>query len=54
MMNNWLNNFAYRIKVTANVFALAIVLSVIIAWMTVGYKSIKAALANPVKSLRSE
>ena len=54
MMSNWLNNFAFRINISIGVFALAIVLSVIIAWITVGYKSIRAALANPVKSLRSE
>ena len=54
MMNNWLNNFAFRINITVGVFALAIVVSVIIAWITVGYKSIRAALANPVRSLRSE
>ena len=54
MMSNWLNNFAFRINITVWVFALAIVLSVVIAWITVGYKSIKAAVANPVKSLRTE
>ena len=54
MMSNWLNNFAFRINITVWVFALAIISSVIIAWITVGYKSIRAALANPVKSLRTE
>jgi ABC-type antimicrobial peptide transport system permease subunit len=54
MMSNWLNNFAFRINITIWVFVLAIVLSVVIAWITVGYKSIKAAIANPVKSLRTE
>ena len=54
MMSNWLNNFAFRINITVWVFALAIVLSVVIAWITVGYKSVKAAVANPVKSLRTE
>ena len=54
MMSNWLNNFAFRIDITAWVFVLAIISSVVIAWITVGYKSITAALANPVKSLRSE
>jgi len=54
MMNNWLNNFAFRINITVWVFVLAILASVIIAWITVGYKSVKAAFANPVKSLRTE
>jgi predicted permease len=54
MMNSWLTNFVFRINIGAKVFVLAIVMSVIIAWITVGYKSIKAALANPVKSLRTE
>jgi putative ABC transport system permease protein len=54
MMNSWLANFAYRININAQVFAIAIIISIIIAWITVGYKSIKAALANPVKSLRTE
>jgi ABC-type antimicrobial peptide transport system permease subunit len=54
MMNSWLTNFVYRIDINLKVFAIAILLSIIIAWITVGYKSLKAALANPVKSLRSE
>jgi putative ABC transport system permease protein len=54
MMRGWLQNFVYRINLTVWVFVLAIAVSIIIAWLTVGYKAIKAALANPVKSLRSE
>lgn len=54
MMSNWLSNFAYRIQMTADVFVFAIVISIIIAWITVGYKSIRAAMANPVAALRSE
>jgi len=54
MMSNWLNNFAFRIDITIGAFVLAIVCSVIIAWITVGYKSIRAATANPVKSLRTD
>jgi putative ABC transport system permease protein len=54
MMNNWLQNFVFRIRITPAVFAMAILISAIIAWMAVGYKSVRAALANPVKSLRAE
>lgn len=54
MMSNWLQNFVFRIKITPVVFLIAVLVSIIIAWLAVGYKSIKAAIANPVKSLRSE
>jgi putative ABC transport system permease protein len=54
MMNNWLQDFAFRIRISAGMFLVVIVLSVIIAWITVGYISVKAALANPIKSLKTE
>ncbi|RWY50137.1 ABC transporter permease [Mucilaginibacter gilvus] len=54
LMSQWLQNFAYRIPLTAGVFLLAIVGSMGIAWLTVSYKALKAALVNPVKSLKSE
>jgi ABC-type antimicrobial peptide transport system permease subunit len=53
-MHQWLQKFAYRINITAGIFLLTILVSVIIAWLTVGYQAIKAAVANPVKSLRRE
>jgi len=53
-MNNWLQAYAYQVPLGPKIFILAIVASVAIAWLTVGYKAIRAALANPVKSLRSE
>lgn len=53
-MNRWLENFTYKITVGPGIFLLAILISMTIAWITVGYKSIRAALANPVKSLRNE
>jgi ABC-type antimicrobial peptide transport system permease subunit len=54
VMTGWLQNFAYRISLSAWIFLLAMASSVVIAWVTVGYKAVRAALANPVKSLRSE
>jgi putative ABC transport system permease protein len=53
-MNNWLKDFAYRINIHWWVFALTGLLAIIIALLTVSYQSIRAALMNPVKSLRSE
>ncbi len=54
IMHDWLNNFAYRVNITVWVFVLAIIGSVVIALITVGYKSVRAAMVNPVRSLRSE
>ncbi|GAB3772032.1 ABC transporter permease [Spirosoma horti] len=53
-MNKWLQDFAYRIDIAWWVFGLAGLLAVGIALLTVSFQSIKAALMNPVKSLRSE
>ena len=53
-MNGWLQDFTFRIKLGPGIFVFTIVISILIAWITVGYRAIKAALANPVKSLRSE
>jgi putative ABC transport system permease protein len=54
IMTGWLQNFAYRIPLNAWIFVSAIGASIIIAWLTVGYKAIRAAMVNPVQSLRSE
>lgn len=53
-MYKWLESYTYRIDIEWWVFALAGFLSVLIALLTVSYQSIKAAIANPVKSLRTE
>jgi putative ABC transport system permease protein len=53
-MNSWLQGFAYRTGLPWWIFAAAGLLSIVIALLTVGYQALKAALANPVKSLRSE
>ena len=53
-MSKWLQNFEYRIDISGWVFAIAGVLSILIALLTVSFQAIKAAVANPVKSLRTE
>ena len=53
-MNNWLQDFAYRIPLNWWMFALAGISAVVIALITVSFQAIKAALANPVESLRTE
>jgi putative ABC transport system permease protein len=54
LMNGWLQSFAYRISPGVWVFIGAIATPLLIGWVTVGYKALKAALVNPVRSLRSE
>ena len=53
-MQRWLDGFAYRVPITADVFLITGAAAVAIALFTISYQSISAALANPVKSLRSE
>ncbi len=53
-MNKWLEDFSYRINIPWWIFVLAAFLAVLISVVTVSYQSIKAAIVNPVKSLRTE
>jgi len=53
-MNRWLQSFAYRINIHWWVFVVAGIAAMMIALITVSFQAIKAAIANPVKSLRSE
>ena len=54
VMNKWLEDFSYRIEIGWGVFALAAFLAVAISILTVSYQSIKAAIRNPIESLRTE
>jgi putative ABC transport system permease protein len=54
MMQEWLKDFAYRVHLSWWVFAIAVLSSLFVALITVSFQAIKAAIANPVKSLRSE
>jgi hypothetical protein len=54
LMRHWLNNFAYKIDMEWWMFAAAGILSLIIALLTISFQSVRAAVSNPAKSLRSE
>lgn len=53
-MNQWLHGFAYRINLSWWMFGVAATLVLLVAMVTIGFRAIKAAIANPVKSLRTE
>jgi putative ABC transport system permease protein len=53
-IHDWLNNFAYRINIDWWVFAIVGVLVIVLAFFTISFQAVKAARANPVKSLRAE
>jgi putative ABC transport system permease protein len=53
-MHKWLQDFAYRVNISWTVFAIAALVALAIALLTVGFKAIRAGLSNPVKSLRTE
>jgi putative ABC transport system permease protein len=54
VMHSWLRDFAYRISIHWWVFIIAAVIAVLIAFLTISTQAMKAALTNPVKSLRTE
>ncbi|MEI9908197.1 MAG: FtsX-like permease family protein [Bacteroidota bacterium] len=54
VMNKWLQDFAYRISISAWIFIAAGALALFIALLSVSFQAIKAAITNPVKSLRTE
>jgi putative ABC transport system permease protein len=54
MMGKWLEDFAYRISMPVWAFAVAGISALLIAMLTVSFQAMKAAMVNPVKSLRSE
>src|SRR5579862_7786673 len=53
-MHGWLNNFPFRIDISAGIFIATIAASIAIAWLTISYRAIKAAMMNPVKAIRTE
>jgi putative ABC transport system permease protein len=53
-MNTWLQDFEYRVSITWRVFGIAALVALLIALVTVSFQTIKAAISNPIKSLRTE
>jgi putative ABC transport system permease protein len=53
-MHHWLKEYPYHVEISWWIFAVTGMLSILIAFLSVGYQAIKAALANPVKSLKTE
>lgn len=53
-MHRWLQQYSYRIRLGPGFFVVTILSSLVIAWLAVGWRSLRAALVNPAKSLRSE
>jgi putative ABC transport system permease protein len=53
-LNNWLLKYDYRIRIGAGVFIVAAIVAIVITIITISFQAIKAAIANPVKSLRTE
>jgi putative ABC transport system permease protein len=53
-MNLWLENFAFRIHPGPGVFVFSMIISIVVAWLTVGLKSWKAAISNPIKAIKTE
>ncbi|HRH60000.1 MAG TPA: ABC transporter permease [Chitinophagaceae bacterium] len=54
VMNKWLQEFAYRTDISWTVFVITIIVTMMIALLTISFQAIRAAVANPVKSLRTE
>ena len=53
-MNKWLNNFEFRVDIQWSVFVIAGIIALLIAFLTVSYQAVKAAMSNPIKALKSE
>jgi len=54
LMNEWLKDFAYRVNIQWWIFIMAAIIAIIIAFLTISTQAVKAAISNPVKSLRTE
>jgi len=53
-MNEWLKNYHYKAVINIGVFAVVVLVAILITLLTVSFQAVKAAMANPVRSLRTE
>ena len=53
-LKEWLNNYCYTTKLSADIFIYAFLISILIAWLTISFQSVKAALMNPVQAIKYE
>jgi ABC-type antimicrobial peptide transport system permease subunit len=53
-MHQWLQDYVYRINISWSLFAISGLAAIIIALLTISFQAIKAAIANPIKSLKTE
>ncbi|HEU5053623.1 MAG TPA: hypothetical protein VFT78_10940, partial [Hanamia sp.] len=53
-VHKWLEDYAYRVEISWWIFLASLLVAIAIAFITISFQAIKAAVANPVKSLRSE
>ena len=54
ILKEWLTNYSYTTRLSADIFIYAFLLSILIAWITISFQAVKAALMNPVEAIRSE
>ena len=54
LLQGWLDQFAYRVEIGIGAIALSGALAILVAWITIGFNTLKAALSNPVNYLRNE
>jgi putative ABC transport system permease protein len=53
-VHKWLEDYAYRVNVSWWIFLASVLIAIVIAFITISFRALKAAVANPVKSLRTE
>ena len=53
-LKEWLTNYSYTTRLSADIFIIAFLISILIAWITISYQAIKAAIMNPVEAIKYE